>query len=240
MANNKISPDAFISLKARIKKEVQRRCHVGSVSSYGNATYDYTNEPKVGNAVKSEHYNKILIPLRAINPAELPTEKRKGDSITDPTILDAKITIAESKEVTAAASNTGCAASCTGLCSTTCTGTCNNTCTGSCVGSCSGSCSGGCYGCGGCDYGCYGCGGSCSYSCSYSCEGDCDGSCSGSCGGQCENGCSTVCWLDGTGQCTGCDGDCTGIGAGYDWYSISEITSGLSESEEDNNTNNNL
>lgn len=231
---------AYINLKNRIKNEVKRRKYTGSVESYGGASYDYTTTPGYGNGIESQHYNKILTPARAINPSGLPTEVTNGSPIIPISVIDAQITVFESKGLTSASTNTGCAASCTGLCSTTCTGTCNNTCTGSCVGNCSGSCSGGCYGCGGCDYGCYGCGGSCSYSCSYSCEGDCDGSCSGTCGGQCEWGCTTVCWFDGSGTCAGCDGDCTGIGAGYDYYSISEIASESSEPEEDNNTNNNL
>ena len=202
MSNNKISPDVFISLKARIKKEVQRRCHVGSVSSYGDASYDYTEAPKTGVPVATEYFNKILTPLRAINPAELPIEKRNGDFITDTTILDAKITIAESKTVTAAAANTGCSASCTGLCSTSCTnctgctGTCSS-CTGTCTGSCSGctSCTGTCTGCSGCSGGCQGCGGSCSYDCSDACTSTCSYGC-GTCGGDCGAGCGTECTIN--------------------------------------------
>ena len=70
MAKN-ILPDKFKTLKARIKNEVNRRKHTGSVTSYGTTAYDYTNAPEAGKPIESEHYNKLVEPLRAINPASI-------------------------------------------------------------------------------------------------------------------------------------------------------------------------
>lgn len=198
----------YISLKSRIKSEVLRRQYVGSVSSYGGVSYDYSVVPKVGDFVKAEHYNKLNEPLRAVNPDGLLENVISGDRIREIATLEARTTLLESKALTASSSNTGCKASCTGLCSTSCSGTCSG-CTG-CSGTCSGSCSGGCSGCSGC-------GGACSNNCSGSCSGGCSGGCSGctNCTGTCNNTCMGC-----TGGCSGnCVGDCGGSCSGGCWGS---------------------
>ena len=187
-----INTDRFIAIKSRLKAEVQRRKYVGSVSSYGGAAYDFTNNPKQGTYIRQEHYNKIIEPLNAVNSEGIPNMVQNGTSIEDQfDIFDAKLTVFESKPLTAASNNTGCAASCTGLCSTGCYGTC----TGSCTGSCKGSCRGSCDGCDGCS-GCSGCGGSCSYGCSGSCSANCASwycsGCSGSCSALCADYCGPI------------------------------------------------
>lgn len=159
----------FINMKQRIKNEVNRRKYKGSVASYGTATYDYTVKPVKGELVRAEHYNKIAQPLRAINTSGVAAPTTAGaeiSSVTTPTELDAKITLYESKSLTA--SNHGCAASCSGLCSSTCSGGCSSGCSG-CSG-CSGSCSEGCSSCSGgcwsqCSDGCTSCSGSVSSEC---------------------------------------------------------------------------
>lgn len=166
----------FINMKSRIKNEVKRRKYTGSVSSYGNTEYDYTVTPVAGEPVLAEHYNKIAVPLRAINPADVADATVAGaelESVTNPTVLDAKLTVFESKSLTGTSlAATGCNASCTGLCYS------------SCSGSCKGSCSGGC-----------------SSNCGSSCSGRCSGSCSGSCGGNCNTSCSNNCTGSVSDQC---------------------------------------
>ena len=186
----------YISLKSRIKAEVLRRQYTGSVSSYGGTSYDYTVEPKVGDFVKAEHYNKLNEPLRAINSDDLLENVVSGDKIREIATLEARTTLLESKALTSSSSNTGCKASCTGLCSTACTGTCSGGCSGSCTGTCSGTCSGGCTGCSG----------GCSGQCTGGCGGSCSGACWGSCGGSCAYGCSTGCGNSCSGACWGSGG----------------------------------
>lgn len=191
----------YISLKARIKKEVLRRKYTGTVETYGSSTYDFTVTPVVGADVKIEHYNKINTPTRAINPSGLLTDVSIKDAIRDVSTLDAKVTIFESKKLTSSSSDTGCSSSCTGLCSTTCTGTCSTGCT-SCTGcsGCGSACSSNCTGC---TNSCSGCGGACSYGCGDGCT-SCSGGCSNACGGGCAN------------TCNGCDWYC----AVYAYYSL--------------------
>lgn len=221
MSNSILTPGRFTELKARIKSEVSRRRYVGSVTSYASTSYDYTITPKALEIPRPEHINKILEPIRAINPTSMPELAKNGTPIQDNfDLMDSTITVFVSKPLTAAASNTGCAASCTGLCSTSCTSCtgCSNACT-SCTGSCDGcrGCGGACsYSCsGGCD-GCRGCGGACSYSCS-GCSGGCTG-CTNECTANCGNTCSTGCYgcsVTCSGNCSydsggsGCGGGCT-------------------------------
>lgn len=221
------SGDKYTQLKDRVRKEVKRRKYTGSVASYGDTNYDFNTTPAEGVAIDKEHYNKLLEPTRAINPAGLPDPVNNGDEVINTDIIDAKLTTFESKSMTTFQSNTGCASSCTGLCATTCTGTCTGTCSGNCSscsgtcsGSCSGGCSGNCRGCsgscsGGCRGGCDGCGGSCSYNCSGGCEGcstcglGCGGSCSSGCDSSCSNQCSLGCKGTSDGYCSGgCGGSC--------------------------------
>ena len=213
-----ITTNKFISLKSRIKNEVNRRQYVGSVTSYGTSSYDFTTVPTQGKPVNSEHYNKLLTPMRAINSSGIMSNVSNGKPINDYLdTLDAKLSVFESKPVTAAAANTGCSASCTGLCSTSCTnctgctGTCTSctgTCTGgcsSCTGTCEGSCTNTCTSCTGtCSGGCQGCGSGCSTGCT-----GCSGGCSG-CGGACSYGCSGGCTGCGSGCASGCTGGCSG------------------------------
>ena len=199
----KYSAKEFNEMKKRIKAEVARRNNNGDISQYAGRDYDYTSNPAKNGEIKLEHVNKIITPLNAINNNL--TEKQKGDTYIDPNVLDAKISIYESKEMTS--SNTGCNASCTGLCSAGCSGTCTGCsggCEGTCTGTCSGGCSGGCSGCGsGCSGGCSGCGSGCSGGCS-GCSGGCSG-CSDSCSSSCGGGCYKSC----TGSCIGCASDCS-------------------------------
>lgn len=197
MARNAKAND-FIVLKDRVKKEVLRRKFTGSVENYGGADYDYKTMPRHGSPISTEHINKIVTPLKAINSEGIYSEKPNGGSIQDIDILEARVAVLEVKPITG--EDHGCSGSCSGLCSTTCSGTCTEGCSSTCQGctGCGGACSSGCTGCGSCS----GCGGSCSRSCSGTCSG-CSGSCGGSCGGC--SGCMNSC----TG-CSGCGGSCSG------------------------------
>lgn len=177
--NDQVKAARYTALKARVKAECLRRKYVGSVSSYGSASYDYSTAPADGQVITEEHRSKLAVPLRAINAS------RVGDvqdtiSDEDMTAMETFVTELEGKGLRA--SNAGCGASCTGLCQ----GGCYNSCSG-----CGGSCSD-----------CSGCGGACSDSCSGSCSGDCKtgclGTCSGSCRGTCVTGCQGYCESSGS------------------------------------------
>lgn len=198
-----ITPAKFTELKALVKAECLRRNQVGSVASYGGSAYDFSRTPVSDNTVVKEFYEKIAVPLNAING----TTPTSGARIIDDGELDSyKQTVTNLSNIALTSSNTGCASSCTGLCQNTCTGSCTG-CTGSCTGGCSGSCSGGCDGCSG---GCDGCGSGCAWMCTScsggcsdictgcteactSCQGSCMNSCTGDCEGSCVDGCAVSC-----------------------------------------------
>lgn len=57
----------FIALKARVKAEMQRRSYYGSLTSYAGTAYDYTEVPANDKIIKTEHINKLVTPMNAIN-----------------------------------------------------------------------------------------------------------------------------------------------------------------------------
>lgn len=189
-----VSADRINELKAAVKAECLRRANVSttegsvSVADYGGTSYDFETVPAEGIVVKTEHREKNLVPLRAINPETLALENLKILSDEEITAMESFVTLCEGQEKTdnTAANNT-CASGCTGLC--------YSACTGSCVGTCTGSCSSGCTSCtGSCSGTCTGCSGTCRGTCSGSCSGDCDGTCSGSCSGSCTGAaCGAAC-----------------------------------------------
>lgn len=176
-----ISASDFISLKARVKAECERRVYNGSLASYATSAYDYTVIPTSEDAPLPEHFNKIIVPMNAIiNTGRTSTQSgflvRQLKSISD------SLTTLESIDATA--SSSGCKASCTGLCQGTCTtgcsgctGSCSTICGGSCTGSCGSGCVGGCSG---------GCSSDCGTVCTVSCEDSCMNGCEGGCGSQCK------------------------------------------------------
>ena len=195
------------NLKARVKQECSRRNMTGSVAAYAGTEYDYTITPSDGVTILQEHYEKLAVPLNAINNKM--QSETDGDRIVSEEELDAMATMLTTLEARKYYDNSGsdCSASCTGMCY-----------------SCTGTCSGGCSGCTGCS----GCGGMCSYSCSGGCDSSCtqtcggDGcvgqcvlTCYGSCEGYCKEGCSGGCGTDCTGtcgySCSFCSGTCSGV-----------------------------
>lgn len=185
-----ITASDFISLKARIKAECERRAYNGSVASYATSAYDYTVTPTSGDVPLPEHFNKIIVPMNAIvNTGRQTTQSgflvRQLKSISD------SLTALESIDATA--SSSGCKASCTGLCQGTCTTGCTG-CTGGCDGSCVASCSNGC-------------GSGCAFSCTGRCDTTCTGYCEESCAKNCESNCTGGCLV-------GCKGSCVGSSFG--------------------------
>ena len=65
-----ISSERIAELKARVKAECLRRCHIDSVESYGGEKYDFSRDPEKDNVAIEEHAEKILTPLNAIISAE--------------------------------------------------------------------------------------------------------------------------------------------------------------------------
>lgn len=163
-----ISANRINTLKAAVKAECQRRTYsTGSVAAYGGAAYDYTAVPASGKTILKEHYEKLAVPMHAINATSTPGTS--GARI----ISEAEIAAMETKVASYKNRNyydtTGdCSASCSGLCfscssCTNCTSCTSCSGCGGCDGSCVGSC-GGCGDCTGCA-GCSGCGSGCSFSC---------------------------------------------------------------------------
>lgn len=184
-SKNLILASDFVSLKARVKAEMQRRRYTGSLTSYAGTAYDYTETPVVKGTIKTEHINKIVVPINAISPSGY-TDKSAGDIIPELETLNTKLQAHEKFPLRG--SGTDCASSCSGLCSSGC----YNSCSG-CGGSCSYDCSG------------------CSGSCTGDCTGSCSGGCSTSCGTACwRDGCTSHCTAACRMNCTSCEGSCIG------------------------------
>ena len=183
--NSLIYPQRYIELKQAVKQECARRRYIGSVASYAGTDYDYIEIPTSEHIIKSEHFTKNNIPLRAINSSGMPSSYEEREiTDNDMLILETKVEAFASRNIVNRTATD---------CSSSCTGTCTMTCTTGCTSGCSG----------GCD-GCSGCGGACSNSCTNACSG-CGGACSSTCSTGCGTGCSTECVASCYG---GCDGDC--------------------------------
>lgn len=190
-----IGADRFNAIKARVKAECQRRAYNGSVSAYGGTDYDYTVAPETGKVIQKEHYEKLAVPLNAINSETFPdTHGARIVNDDELTTMEAKLTVYESRSKTDN-SNNDCAASCTGLC-ISCTGTCTGTCSTSCSGICENSCNNDCYG------GCKGkCDTTCTSKCQDSCDVDCWTGCWDTCKDDCTGGCELYCEFNCSGAC---------------------------------------
>jgi len=206
----------FTALKARVQAECLRRKYNGSVVDYGGVDYYFKNQPAPDTIAAEEHFEKIAVPLNAINSDKIPyTDGDRIISDEEMTAMEAAVTLFETRAMTDRTQG-DCKTSCTGACYTGCAGSC----TGGCGSSCSGTCTGGCDGCSGCSGscrgGCRGCGSGCASGCSGTCSGTCKGDCTmtcgyagcvGSCMGLCYNGCTTSCGS----SCSTCGNTCSGI-----------------------------
>lgn len=206
----------FTALKARVQAECRRRCYIGSVVDYGSSDYAYEHAPAEGNRVDEEHYEKLAVPLAAINSDRVPgTDGARIVSEEELAGFEATLTLFESRAMTDRTQG-DCKTSCTGACYTGCTGTC----TGGCGSGCSGTCTGGCSGCSGCSGscrgGCSGCGSGCASTCSGTCSGGCSDTCTVSCGyngcyGQCVSSCYAGCTTGCGTNCGACGTTCTAV-----------------------------
>lgn len=180
------SASDFMALKEKVKAEMLRRCHEGSLAAYGGDDYDFTAEK--GTQILAEQVNKIIVPINQIDDSGF-TIQNIGDHAKALNVLDELITTYS--EAPLDGSGHMCNASCSGLCYTGCAGDCGGTCSTGCGGTCKG-------GCGGCDGSCVGtCGHSCRDTCSDGCKTTCrlgcgDG-CTDSCAASCGNSCSITC-----------------------------------------------
>lgn len=195
-SQNQILASDFVSLKARVKAEMNRRCRSGSLTAYAGSAYDYSVVPANGVIVKPEHLNKLVVPINAISPSGY-TEKAAGDAVPELATLDAKLAAHEAYPMRGSGSD--CASGCSGLCSSGCYNNCSGCggscsydcsgCSGTCTGDCEGTCSGGCStSCGGA---CWRDG--CTSNCTAACRMDCTGGCKGNCGSICSTNCRTTC-----------------------------------------------
>ena len=78
-SKNQTLASDFISLKARVKAEMQRRKYNGDLTKYAGAEWDYVVQPTAGGKLLPEHYNKIIEPLNAIAPTGFNAPIRQGD-----------------------------------------------------------------------------------------------------------------------------------------------------------------
>lgn len=197
-----VKADRFTALKARVKAEMQRRNQSGSVAGYGGSSYDYAVAPAAGGVVRAEHRDKLVTPMRAVNPDLVPASAGSVIRESELANLETRVTAWSARSMTDQ-SGSDCKSGCTGTCytgcATGCTG-CGSGCPNSCTG-CGSGCPTGCSGCGsGCPTSCSGCGSGCPTGCS-GCGSGCDGcsgcgsgcdGCSG-CGGACSSGCGSAC-----------------------------------------------
>lgn len=188
-SQNIILASDFVSLKARVKAEMNRRCYSGSLTSYAGTSYDYSVTPASNGKILPEHLNKLTTPVNAISNCGI-SEKQSGDVI--PALDDFNTKLSSHEAFPIRGSGTDCASSCSGLCSSGCWNSCS--------------------GCGGsCSYDCTGCSGTCSGGCDGSCSGGCSTSCGTSCWRDgCTSNCTAACRMDCTGGCSSCRGKCTG------------------------------
>ena len=62
----------FTALKARVQAECLRRKYNGSVVDYGGVDYYFKNQPAPDTIAAEEHFEKIAVPLNAINSDKIP------------------------------------------------------------------------------------------------------------------------------------------------------------------------
>lgn len=189
MTLGRIDPNEFITLKAAIKAEMQRRKYTNSLAAYGGTAYDYTKTPAVGDAIYEEHYTKNIVPLQAANSTKVPDATMpRAVSQEDMDSMESFVAIMSARTNLADRSSSDCNGNCAGACSTACSTGCYTTCTGTCSGTCVATCANDC------NYDCYGsCYGNCSGTCSGTCSGGCSGGCTNACTGACAFGCGTGC-----------------------------------------------
>ena len=190
-SKNVILASDFVSLKARVKAEMNRRCRSGSLTSYAGTSYDYSVTPVSNGKILPEHLNKLTTPVNAISNCGI-SEKQSGDVIPALDDFDTKLSSHEAFPMRG--SGTDCASGCSGLCSSGCWNSCS--------------------GCGGsCSYDCSGCSGTCSGGCDTTCSGGCDGSCGTSCWRDgCTSNCTATCRMDCNYSCRGgCGGGCKNV-----------------------------
>ena len=81
-SKNVILASDFVSLKARVKAEMNRRCRSGSLTSYAGTNYDYSVTPASNGKILPEHLNKLTTPVNAISDCGI-AEKHSGDVIQE-------------------------------------------------------------------------------------------------------------------------------------------------------------
>lgn len=188
-----ISATRLKNLKLRVRAECARRNESGSVASYSGVAYDYTLAPALGIIAKSEHRDKLVIPLNAINSAQFPLITG-GVVISEAALstMESFLTVVEKRSFTDYSAS-DCSGGCTGLCysCTSCTGCtgCGTACSNNCDGACEGTCTDACEGCNLCTSSCGYAG--CTASCYLSCYGECDGNCGTGCS-YCSGGCAGI------------------------------------------------
>ncbi len=204
-----VKADRFTALKAKVKAEMLRRNQSGSVAAYGGSEYDYAQPPEKGGLVRSEHREKVITPMRAVN-SDLVGEAQ-GAAIGEEELadLETRVGVWAARTITDR-SGSDCKSGCTGTCYTGCVTGCQG-CGSGCPTGCSGCGSGcptGCSNCGsGCSTGCSSCGGKCGSDCTSECDSACTDTCGTSgCSFSCNQGCGQGCGMTCTYQCiTACN-----------------------------------
>lgn len=61
-----MTANEIISLKTKVKAEMQRRSGYGSLASFGGDSYEFNIAPSSGELIKADHGQKIINPLLEI------------------------------------------------------------------------------------------------------------------------------------------------------------------------------
>lgn len=186
--------DVIISnLKARVKREVNRRDGFGPINSYADGEWDFSIPPSKSQPLLTEHLKKIVDPLLQIEDFGDPEFVKESSDFTN--LIEAEKFLDKVEKEEMHGNTTSCRSSCTGLC----------------IGNCMDLCMG-CMGCSGCT-GCTGCGSTCSTSCldtcAETCYRSCNSQCMNSCDSHCIHSCSRGCYTGCSASCgNGCSSSC--------------------------------
>ena len=179
-----------------VTAECQKRNYNRSdaiASRFGEGKYEFTKQPASQTTITQEHYEKIAIPLNAINKSKV-TDIDAFNQIISKIDLDSLKAVVQAYDAYSDKTEnvynkyrSDCSGGCAGLCYS-----CSGTCTGSCTTTCTGVCR---------DYCKAGCDTTCTAECANSgCTQGCGFSgCSGECTTGCGNSNSCAC-----GTCTSC------------------------------------
>ena len=110
--DTKLRPADADNLTAKDRGVMLRPRRTGSVAAYGGTDYDFTAVPQDGGPLLGEHLKKNLVPMQAVNDADLPVYPgpltREGQEA-----METKIDAWKTRSITDRSAS-DCKSSCTG------------------------------------------------------------------------------------------------------------------------------